>query len=252
MGGFASGNTRTRWGARPTTSDAEKIDLAAIRRDIGCDLDDDRAVWPYRPSSRIGLTVAVSLKPPLVVGIQWDHPTAGHQSATARIVTTGQPPGGERRWLECPECEKRRRALYVLSTKLGCRVCLGLAYESTRQPSWERRLDRARERQERLATRLGKPSDMDVQTWGRLKEGIFLEVRRQIVEGEPVKSIDLGKPKGMQRRTWWRLYLEYVAGVRAEQEAIDAMMAPINAMADAVRNEEREGESNGREVAEED
>lgn len=38
---------------------------------------------------------------------------------------------GERLWLGCPTCGRRRRHLYLVNDQLACRVCLHLAY-----PAW--------------------------------------------------------------------------------------------------------------------
>jgi len=50
--------------------------------------------------------------------------------------------GGRRRWLSCPRCRRRCRVLYR-AQRFRCRKCLGLVYESTRQPWRQRMLDQA-------------------------------------------------------------------------------------------------------------
>ena len=84
--------------------------------------------------------------------------------------------GGVRYWLRCPQCDRRRTAVYTLGAvdALACRVCLGLAYSSQRQTPRTRRRTRA----SRIAERLG----IDLAAWSRAS-----------------------KPPRMHRRTYQRL-----------------------------------------------
>ncbi|WP_155404629.1 HGGxSTG domain-containing protein [Enterobacter ludwigii] len=51
-------------------------------------------------------------------------------SVTVALTTTSPKYGGVRWWYVCPDCEKRKAALYVSGTALICRQCAGLHYAS--------------------------------------------------------------------------------------------------------------------------
>lgn len=94
--------------------------------------------------------------------------------------------GGHRLWLLCPDCGKRRTALFARVTDqetgkyrpgLSCRVCLGIAYDSQS----ERTVSRAARKAKRLRFRLGGLFAMNLMT--RLPD----------------------RPKGMHWNTYFRL-----------------------------------------------
>jgi hypothetical protein len=83
--------------------------------------------------------------------------------------------GGARWWAKCPGCGRRCAILHFVGPgRLGCRVCLHLAYESTRETAFARACRRAR----RIRFRLGASTNL---------------------------VGPLEKPKGMHWRTFWEL-----------------------------------------------
>jgi hypothetical protein len=46
--------------------------------------------------------------------------------------------GGKRDWFRCPTCNRRAGTLFIVGPPFGCRVCMGLAYQSQRQSAEER------------------------------------------------------------------------------------------------------------------
>ncbi len=61
--------------------------------------------------------------------------------------------GGRRQWLCCLKCGRRCRKIYG-GRYFRCRQCHGLVHASTREPPYQRDLDRA----DRIRERLGDPS----------------------------------------------------------------------------------------------
>jgi hypothetical protein len=57
--------------------------------------------------------------------------------------------GGKRYWFRCPTCNRRATTLFVVGPPFGCRVCMGLAYDSQRESA----LDRTRRRAMRVQRR---------------------------------------------------------------------------------------------------
>ena len=51
---------------------------------------------------------------------------------TILLTTSKTRFGGIRYWFLCPLCNKRRGVSYSKSSKIGCRVCLGLKYRKQR------------------------------------------------------------------------------------------------------------------------
>lgn len=83
--------------------------------------------------------------------------------------------GGRRWWGCCPRCPRRVGVLHVLGVgTLGCRVCLGLAYESTRDTEFAAACRRAR----RIRAKLSASGDL---------------------------TAPFEKPKGMHWRTFFKL-----------------------------------------------
>src|SRR4051812_15686884 len=60
--------------------------------------------------------------------------SGGEPHAVAVKLTATSPNySGQRWWARCPRCDRRCGILQLDGRALGCRVCLGLAYESTRE-----------------------------------------------------------------------------------------------------------------------
>jgi hypothetical protein len=51
--------------------------------------------------------------------------------------------GGKRYWFRCPTCNRRAGTLFIVGPPFGCRVCMGLGYQSQRQSAEERIRTRA-------------------------------------------------------------------------------------------------------------
>jgi hypothetical protein len=85
--------------------------------------------------------------------------------------------GGSRRWLGCPGCGRRCRALYYGDAVLRCRLCLGLLYRSQNM----------------------KPTDRLSYRMFRLRREHLGDDRPDLLENCPPK------PRGMRWRTYKRL-----------------------------------------------
>lgn len=87
-----------------------------------------------------------------------DWSSSGHVFNCAVELTATQPHlGGERWWAHCPRCERRCARLHIAGAgTLGCRVCLGLAYKSSRETD----LDLARRRARAARARVGASMDL--------------------------------------------------------------------------------------------
>jgi hypothetical protein len=85
--------------------------------------------------------------------------SSGGQTFAYEVDLTATHPhlGGARCWARCPRCARRCAVLHVLGAgTLGCRVCLGLQYESTRETA----LDLARRRARAARSRVGASMDL--------------------------------------------------------------------------------------------
>lgn len=87
-----------------------------------------------------------------------DWSSSGHVFNYAVDLTVTHPHlGGARWWAHCPRCSRRCAMLHILGAgTLGCRVCLGLAYRSTRETA----LDLARRRARAARSRVGASADV--------------------------------------------------------------------------------------------
>ena len=107
------------------------------------------------------------------------------------IEWTRLPSGGERPWFFCPACGRRCGILYSIRSRLLCRKCGGLSYESQSEPSHYRALRKA----QKIRVRLGGSANMT----------------------KPFP----GKPRYMHQRTYLRLRLQYEA-------AVEQYVGPMN------------------------
>jgi hypothetical protein len=99
----------------------------------------------------------------------------GHCSV--RTVFTWCHYGGRRVWFRCPmpRCGRRVAVLYLTRFEMACRKCLDLRYETQRQRSKDRAIDRARRIRARLDGSINllspppaKPKGMHFKTYSRL------------------------------------------------------------------------------------
>ena len=130
MGGLGSGRQGS---GRATVEQFRKIDVAALGRGRSIDLNTPG------DGQAIGSSTYVELRPN-GLRIMYFHPE--HVEEFAFFSYTATQFGGRRRWLLCPWCRRRFRILYR-AQRFRCRKCLGLVYELTRQPWYQRAIDQA-------------------------------------------------------------------------------------------------------------
>lgn len=92
---------------------------------------------------------------------------------TVPVVWTNCRFGGRRPWFLCPNCDRRRSAVFVVGRHRACRVCLGLAYRSQRLATHDRAVRRRIRCEERIGGSprfklITKPRSMHWRTWERL------------------------------------------------------------------------------------
>jgi hypothetical protein len=120
------------------------------------------------------------------VRLAGDHGTAEVNGRPAELEAEPMPLGGVRWWARCPRCSRRCAVLHLCRSGLACRVCLGLAYESTRAGDAQR------------------AAQLEARTLGRLRATPGLELPR--------------RPPRMRRATYERT-ARRVAGLRARADA---------------------------------
>ena len=104
-------------------------------------------------------------------------------SGDVEMEWTLLPSGGKRPWFICPVCGRRCGILYSIRTRILCRKCGGLSYESQSEPSHYRALRKA----QKIRVRLGGSANMT----------------------KPFPR----RPRYMHWRTYQRLRLQYKAAV---------------------------------------
>lgn len=133
--------------------------------------------------------------------LRWS--SGGHAFAHAVDLSSTRPHlGGVRWWARCPRCERRCGVLNILGAGiLGCRVCLHLAYESTRETPLALACRRARAARSRVGASadvfapMAKPPRMHWRTFFRHAEKehaaityVFRCLDRLAAEGRPAPS----------------------------------------------------------------
>lgn len=144
MGGYGSGS---RYGsARDTTADYRRLDVRSLQRDglLAPGLSFD---WRWSRNGEVIAFIQVRTEP----GQVWlsykhrrnDEPWQSEHYPVA-VEWTPCHYGGQRAWFRCPTraCGRRVAILYGGGI-FACRHCHQLAYQSQREPAWERDLSRA-------------------------------------------------------------------------------------------------------------
>jgi hypothetical protein len=191
VGGYGSGRW-ARYDARDTVEACQRIDIRYIRKRGFLDAlafslswrrgrEPSGDLWVNVDHAEDGRASALRLKYRYRRGYgEW-------HDVTDRIPVEWTPCnlGGERPWLTCPSCRRRRAVLCLGSSGVfRCRDCYALAYTSTRESV----LDRTDRKLRKLRERMG-----DEDAWiGRADAWYYPD-----------------KPKGMHWRTWERLWREW-------------------------------------------
>jgi len=131
MGGWGS---RRQGSSAPTVESFRKLDLADLERRDLVNAGDQKA---------LGSTL-VELRCEGLFIRYFARTSSEYAEEFVPFSYTATQFGGRRRWLSCPRCRRRCRVLYR-AQRFRCRTCLGLVYESTRQPRHERVLDQGRQ-----------------------------------------------------------------------------------------------------------
>jgi hypothetical protein len=127
MGGLGSGRQGS---GRATVESLRKLDLKDLDHLELRNVGDQKALgWPLVELRRSGLLIRY-------------FGSDDYAEEFVGFVYTRTQFGGRRRWLSCPRCNRRVRVLYQ-ARRFRCRKCLGLVYESTRQPWYQRVIDQA-------------------------------------------------------------------------------------------------------------
>lgn len=192
MGGFGSGRWY-RYDTRGTVEGCQRIDVRHLRK-AGL-----LALWVFPLSWTRGAEPSGSIMVYVTRGpggraesleLEYKHKSGYATEWTSmrdRIALAWTPCnyGGERPWLVCPSCWRRRAVLCLSGRGLfRCRKCDGLTYASTR----EGLLDRTDSKLRALRRRMG-----DREPW-----------RGGATDWYPGE-----KPRGMHWRTWDRLVREW-------------------------------------------
>ena len=119
-------------------------------------------------------------------GERWDDAVTGE----VQIEWTRLPSGGKRPWFLCPQCDRRCGVLYSFRSRIICRKCGGLTYESQN----ESREFRALRKVQKICVRLGGSGDLS----------------------DPFPS----KPRYMHWRTYHRIRNQYEAAVERYADAV--------------------------------
>lgn len=161
MGGRNSGNW-WRWDKRDTTGETIGLDVRYLARRGFLRPGFYRLYWSVgeKPAGDIGLRVTDDDPRPGKITLEYRtrRGEGDWQSVTQYVALDWTPChyGGHRPWLCCTTCGKRMAILYSGGAGFYCRKCLGLVYESQRESSGDRAVERAR----RIRKRLGGSTNM--------------------------------------------------------------------------------------------
>lgn len=116
-------------------------------------------------------------------GQRWGDAVAGD----VEMNWTHLPSGGKRPWFLCPSCDRRCGVLYSIRSRIICRKCGGLSYESQNEPRHFRALRKAQKIHVRLGGSgnmtkpfPGRPRYMHRQTYQRLRHQYEVAVEQYV------------------------------------------------------------------------
>lgn len=180
MGGFGSG----RWGfggGKPTCEGCHSIDLAWLRRRGMLEAGRWSTLTWSRGGRQTGSITIVAQHD----GVRLKYRINDHGGTPVNVdelvpfTYTTTKFNGRRQWLQCLKCGRGCRKIYG-GRYFRCRQCHGLVHASTREPSYQRTLDRADRIRKRLCDTWGsafegdefppKPKRMRWKTYRRLEE----------------------------------------------------------------------------------
>jgi DNA-directed RNA polymerase subunit RPC12/RpoP len=155
MGGVGSGGF-PGFSCAPTCESAHSIDLAYLRRHGFLSPGRFTSLTWSRRGQRTGSIDIITRHDGIRLGY---HVTDRHGE---RITVDEFVPfaytatcfGGRRQWLTCLKCGRRCRKIYG-GRYFRCRQCHGLVHASTREPAYQRALDRAEGMRKRLGAEWG-------------------------------------------------------------------------------------------------
>jgi hypothetical protein len=191
VGGFGSGRWY-RYSTRATVEGCQRIDVRHLRKAGLLRRRLFPLSWTRGAEPSGSIMVHVTMGPSgraESLELEYKHKSGYASEWTSmrdriELAWTSCNYGGERPWLVCPSCRRRRAVLCLAGRAVfRCRQCHGLAYASTRE-------------------------DPLARTDSKLRE-----LRRRMGENEPWRGgatdwYPLEKPKGMHWTTWERLLRE--------------------------------------------
>lgn len=177
MGGKGSGRQPSFGFLASTTNDYHSIDLAWLRREKLFEAGRQSTITWSRNGNVTGSVQILVLDG----GIRLVYRTRGSRENWKDVddfvplVSTATRFGGERKWFQCPTCEKRCRIIYG-GSYFRCRNCYGLKYETQYEPGFARAATAALKIRDRLGDKGGidepfpdKPKGMHRKTYERLQ-----------------------------------------------------------------------------------
>ena len=171
MGGLGSGRKYSDHERRPIVEDFPCMDLRTFKKHL---TPGTTIVQTHMRSNEKIFKIVIDISPDCLVL----HYRFKEKIRTIKILIIHQPCnlGGQRSYLLCPECNKKRSLIYMdNSSRWACRECLGLAYRSQRLNPSDRHLHMATKiRDQKLKSRevLKKPYRMKTKKHAELVQKI--------------------------------------------------------------------------------
>jgi DNA-directed RNA polymerase subunit RPC12/RpoP len=192
MGGYGSGRSGFA-SCRPTCESYCSIDLAYLRRHGLLKPGRSSSMSWSRGGQQTG-SISLIAQHDGVRLVYWTKDRDGAQLDVNELVPFVYTPtmfGGRRQWLQCLKCGRGCRKIYG-GRYFRCRQCHRLVYASTREPAYQRAMDRADKLRKRLGDKWGsafehdefpaKPPRMRWITYRRLEEQ-YDDLQRRWVAG---------------------------------------------------------------------
>lgn len=156
MGGYGSGQYQ-RYNAKSTVEECITLNLFKLTQEGSIRPDAVCSGMFTAGTSRMGFTLknnVITLSYTFTAGVNKG------RDVTYNIHLSRTYPnfGGERLWLHCPNCKRRAGKLYLAPGQLYylCRVCADLTYQSTRELTLRKAMERVYAHERRVANLCAK------------------------------------------------------------------------------------------------